>query len=66
MTRASQVHHGMYRCPVCGHYDRAHLGPEQPVQLITCSYCETPLEVEYRGRDSVRYSVQVAEAPASW
>lgn len=60
MIQESQVHHGTYRCPVCGHYDRARLGPDEPIRRTTCTYCETHLEIEYRGPDSVRYSVQVA------
>jgi hypothetical protein len=34
-------------------------------RVLECSYCETALEVTARGPDSVRFSVQVAEGPAS-
>lgn len=51
---------GTYRCPVCGHRDVAELGMDEPATVISCSYCDTPLEVSSRGADSVRFSVQVA------
>jgi LSD1 subclass zinc finger protein len=56
--------YGTYRCPVCGHRDAAELEAEEPLRVIDCSYCATPLEVSARGADSVRFSVTVAEEPA--
>lgn len=53
---------GTYRCPVCGHRDAVEL-TGQNCAIITCSYCETSLEVAARGPDSVRFSVQVANEP---
>jgi LSD1 subclass zinc finger protein len=55
---------GTYRCPVCGHRDVAEMDAGERCRTITCSYCDTPLEVFPRGADSVRFSVQVAEEPA--
>lgn len=56
---------GTYRCPVCGHRDTAELDSPEASTVITCSYCDTPLEVRSRGADSVRFSVQVAGEPAT-
>lgn len=56
---------GTYRCPVCGHRDTAEVEGADGRTTITCSYCETPLEVRSRGADSVRFSVQVAGQPAA-
>ena len=53
---------GTYRCPVCGHRDVAELEPDQTT-TISCSYCDTSLEVTSRGADSVRFAVQVASEP---
>lgn len=64
MNMQSELQYGTYRCPVCGHRDAAELGTQEPHRVIECSYCDTPLEVSVRGRDSDRFSVQVAEAPA--
>ena len=64
MNSQSELQYGTYRCPVCGHRDAAEIEAQLPHQVIACSYCDTPLEVSPRGRDSVRFSVQVAEAPA--
>jgi len=63
MATHSELLSGTYRCPVCGHRDVAELDAGNPVRLVSCSYCETPLEVTARGPDSVRFSVQVAEEP---
>lgn len=57
--------YGTYRCPVCGHRDGVELNGDELSRVIVCSYCETPLEVSSRGLDSVRFSVQVAEEPAT-
>lgn len=65
MTGQSELQYGTYRCPVCGHRDAAEIHIATPHHLVDCTYCDTPLEVSPRGRDSVRFSVQVAEAPAS-
>lgn len=66
MTESNEPQSGTYRCPVCGHRDLAELAPGRTAEVIKCSYCSTPLEVQSRGADSVRFSVQVAEEPASW
>ena len=63
MTAQTELQYGTYRCPVCGHRDAAEIKVDQP-QVVDCTYCDTALEVSPRGRDSVRFSVQVAEAPA--
>lgn len=63
MERQQQLQYGTYRCPVCGHRDAAEIESQESHRVIECSYCDTPLEVSPRGRDSVRFSVQVAEAP---
>lgn len=55
---------GTYRCPVCGHRDTAEMEDGEERVVITCSYCNTPLEVSSRGPDSLRFSVQVSEQPA--
>ena len=60
MTEAD-LQYGTYRCPVCGHRDSAEIESDQQHRIIECSYCDTALEVSPRGRDSVRFSVQVAE-----
>jgi transcription elongation factor Elf1 len=57
--------YGTYRCPVCGHRDAVVLEAPHDSRVLECSYCETALEVTARGPDSVRFSVQVAEGPAS-
>jgi transcription elongation factor Elf1 len=62
MTLQSELQYGTYRCPVCGHRDAAEIETNAAHQVVECSYCETPLEVSPRGRDSERFSVQVAEA----
>ena len=64
MAMQSDLQYGTYRCPVCGHRDAAEIQTTQPFHVVDCSYCDTPLEVSIRGKDSVRFSVQVAEAPA--
>jgi transcription elongation factor Elf1 len=65
MTRAEQGQSGTYRCPVCGHRDTADLPAGEDAVVIPCSYCNTPLEVSSRGPDSLRFSVQVSEQPAT-
>lgn len=65
MAHRSEHQYGTYRCPVCGHRDGAVLEREEGRGMIICSYCQTPLELSSRGRDSVRFTVQVAEEPAS-
>jgi DNA-directed RNA polymerase subunit RPC12/RpoP len=64
MTIRTDLQYGTYRCPVCGHRDAAEIEIHAPHHVVDCTYCDTPLEVSPRGRDSVRFSVQVAEAPA--
>jgi DNA-directed RNA polymerase subunit RPC12/RpoP len=64
MNLHSDLQYGTYRCPVCGHRDAAEIETKSAHHVVDCSYCDTPLEVSPRGRDSVRFSVQVAEAPA--
>ena len=64
MTLQSDLQYGTYRCPVCGHRDAAEIELKEPVHIVDCTYCDTTLEVSPRGRDSERFSVQVAEAPA--
>ena len=63
MAYGNDRQYGTYRCPVCGHRDGAELRRGQPQSVISCSYCDTPLEISARGSDSVRFSVQVAEQP---
>ena len=58
---AKEQQSGTYRCPVCGHRDVVDLDAEGGSRILTCSYCETSLEVSARGPDSERFSVQVAE-----
>lgn len=65
MAEAKEVRSGTYRCPVCGHRDSAELAGDQESIVIPCSYCNTPLEVSSRGPDSIRFSVQVSEQPAT-
>lgn len=65
MAEAKEVRSGTYRCPVCGHRDSAELEVGQESLVIRCSYCNTPLEVSSRGADSIRFSVQVSEQPAT-
>jgi DNA-directed RNA polymerase subunit RPC12/RpoP len=64
MSVHTDLQYGTYRCPVCGHRDAAEIQTTSPHNVVDCTYCDTPLEVSARGRDSVRFSVQVAEAPA--
>lgn len=63
MAESTHVVTGTYRCPVCGHRDTVELDRDNAT--ITCSYCETPLEVTMRDRESVRLSVQVAGEPTA-
>ena len=56
--------YGTYRFPVCGHRDATELESERGSRIVECSYCDTLLEVSTRGRESVRFAVQVAEEPA--
>ena len=65
MADMNQVRSGTYRCPVCGHRDVAELSGEQESVIISCSYCNTSLEVASRGADSLRFSVQVSEQSAA-
>lgn len=64
MAETAEMITGTYRCPVCGHRDAVELQVSKEAALITCSYCDTPLEVAPRGADSVRFSVQVASEPS--
>jgi len=64
MASDNDLQYGTYRCPVCGHRDAAEIESAEAHRVIECTYCDTLLEVSARGRDSVRFSVQVAEAPA--
>ena len=64
MSVHTELQYGTYRCPVCGHRDAAEIEMKNPQTVLDCSYCDTPLEVSARGRDSVRFSVQVAEVQA--
>jgi DNA-directed RNA polymerase subunit RPC12/RpoP len=61
-TQGDQLY-GTYRCPVCGHRDAAELETDESSRVLSCTYCDTPLEVSPRGVDSVRFSVQVADEP---
>ena len=63
-TEREQLY-GTYRCPVCGHRDAVVLEAEQDSRVLECSYCDTALEVSARGRDSVRFTVQVADENAA-
>jgi len=64
MAMHDEPQYGTYRCPVCGHRDATELDIDQPYRVLECSYCDTPLEVTARGRESVRFAVQVAQEPA--
>ncbi|MEN8374698.1 MAG: hypothetical protein ABFS34_04560 [Gemmatimonadota bacterium] len=65
MTDVEDLLIGTYRCPVCGHRDVTELEMAQRRAVISCSYCDTPLEVSSRGSDSVRFAVQVAGQPSA-
>jgi transcription elongation factor Elf1 len=65
MAETNQARSGTYRCPVCGHRDAAELEGGRESLVISCSYCNTPLEVSSRGPDSLRFSVQVSEQSAA-
>lgn len=65
MPHPDDLQSGTYRCPVCGHRDVAELSGGETSTVVTCSYCDTPLEVKSRGADSVRFSVQVAGQPTA-
>lgn len=60
MADLEETEYGTYRCPVCNHRDGAEIRPGDAVGLIRCSYCGTSLELSPRGRDPVRFTVQVA------
>jgi transcription elongation factor Elf1 len=64
MAMQHEPQYGTYRCPVCGHRDATELDSERLCRVLECSYCDTALEVSARGRESVRFSVQVAQEPA--
>lgn len=51
--------YGTYRCPVCGHRDGAVMDRMDSERVVSCPYCETPLELRVRGRDSGRFEAQV-------
>ena len=65
MAESIETRSGTYRCPVCGHRDSAELAKDQESKVLSCSYCNTPLEVSSRGEDSIRFAVQVSEQPAT-
>lgn len=65
MAESKETRSGTYRCPVCGHRDTADLEEGKESMVIPCSYCNTSLEVSSRGADSIRFSVQVSEQPAT-
>lgn len=65
MAEAKETRSGTYRCPVCGHRDSAALDVDQEAVVISCSYCNTPLEISSRGADSIRFSVKVSEQQAA-
>lgn len=65
MTMHAELQYGTFRCPVCGHRDAAEIDTKTAHLVVDCTYCDTPLEVSARGKDSVRFSVQVAEVPAN-
>jgi uncharacterized Zn finger protein len=48
-----------YRCPVCSHTDGVSLAGTQTV-LIRCSHCDTPLDIQRKGSDSVAVTVSSA------
>jgi len=60
MPEREEAQYGTYRCPVCSHRDGAEIRRGDTVGLIRCSYCDTSLELSPRGRDPVRFAVQVA------
>jgi len=47
-----------YHCPVCGHQDRVTV--TAPVARISCSHCDTFLEVRFSAALSETASVRVA------
>ena len=50
-----------YRCPVCSHADDVSFTGAGAV-LISCSYCDTPLEISAQGRRQFA-DARVAQAP---
>jgi transcription elongation factor Elf1 len=61
MSEAKEMRSGTFRCPVCGHSDSTDLVEGEESLMISCSYCDTLLEVTVRGPDSIRLQAQVAE-----
>lgn len=47
-----------YRCPVCGHSDSVDLVAGAP-QTVSCSHCQTRLELRVNAESSDRVSVVV-------
>lgn len=63
MADRSERQSGVYRCPVCGYRDLVEVSTTATWCSVVCTYCETPLEVSYRGPESVSLAVQVASEP---
>ena len=61
MADQKEMRSGTYRCPVCGHSDSVEMTVEKESLVTPCSNCDTLLEVAFRGEDSIRFRVQVAE-----
>jgi len=63
MRDTDQALQGMYRCPVCGHRDSAVIDARGTTHRISCSYCDTQLDVTVRNPGTVLLSAQLAENP---
>jgi transcription elongation factor Elf1 len=61
MIQTDQDVHGTYRCPVCGHRDTVGIRAGGPARTVTCSYCETLLEVSARNSDMMHFAAQIAD-----
>jgi transcription elongation factor Elf1 len=64
MMISDQALHGTFRCPVCGHRDSVEVAAGGHARTVTCSYCETVLEVSTRSPAAVHFAAQIATAHA--
>ncbi len=56
----SQRLYGTYRCPVCGHRDGTELDSGGATRMLSCSYCQSVLEVHGLGAASNRFEAKLA------
>jgi transcription elongation factor Elf1 len=54
---------GIYRCPVCGHRDSVEIDVQGVTHRISCSYCDTQLDVTVRSPSTDLLSARLAENP---